>query len=133
MKKAFTLMELLIVLLILGLLSALVLPNIIGKGEEAKSKIVCIQMKNISNAIDMFKIDNGNYPETSEGLLALTKNPNTEKYPKYAKNPYLKNLPKDAWGSEYIYLNENGSFNIISLGADKKEGNDDISLEDCEK
>jgi len=133
MKKGFTLMELLIVLLILGLLSALVLPNIIGKGEEAKSKIVCIQMKNISNALDMFKMDNGAYPTTTEGLKALIKNPNSEKYPKYAKTPYLKKLPKDSWGSEYIYTNENGKFNLISLGADKKEGNDDISLASCEK
>ena len=71
MKKAFSLMELMVVIVILGLLAAFVLPSLTGKGEEAKAKIVCIQMKSISQSLKMFKIDNSVYPSTEEGLNLL--------------------------------------------------------------
>jgi len=133
MKKAFSLIELLIVLLIMGLLAGLVLPNLIGKGEEAKNKIVCIQMKSIANSLDMFKMDNGAYPTTTEGLMALLKNPSKEKYPKYPAKPYMTKLPQDPWGHNYIYINQSPKFDIISLGADGKESKDDIKYSTCEK
>jgi len=139
MKKAFSLMELMIVIIILGLLAALVMPNLIGKGEEAKQKLVCVQMKGISQALKMFKLDNGNYPETEEGLKALIKNPDPEKYTSYSKNGYFEdgNLPKDPWNNNYIYLNNGEKFELISLGADRKEGgkgeNRDIRLSECQK
>jgi len=79
MKKGFTLIELLIVIAILGLLAALVVPNIIGQGERAKEKLVCIQEKSLKNALDSFKVTEGVYPTTEEGLKALIKNPNPEK------------------------------------------------------
>ena len=139
MKKAFSLMELMIVIIILGLLAALVMPNLIGKGEEAKQKLVCVQMKGISQALKMFKLDNGNYPETEEGLKALINNPDTEKYTSYSKNGYFEdgNLPKDPWNNKYIYINNGERFELISLGADRKEGgkgeNRDIRLSECQK
>jgi len=136
MKKGFTLIELLIVIAILGLLAALVVPNIIGQGEEAKRKLVCIQEKSLKDALDSFKVTEGVYPTTEEGLKALIKNPNPEKYKSYPKNGFLKDgkLPKDPWGNDYIYVN-NGIVDIISLGADGKEGgngeNKDIKLSEC--
>jgi len=136
MKKGFTLIELLIVIAILGLLAALVVPNIIGQGEEAKRKLVCIQEKSLKDALDSFKVTEGVYPTTEEGLKALIKNPNPEKYKSYPKNGFLKDgkLPKDPWGNGYIYVN-NGTVDIISLGADGKEGGDgenkDIKLSEC--
>ena len=139
MKKAFSLMELMIVIIILGLLASLVLPNLIGKSEEAKQKLVCVQMRSIAQALDMFKLDNGNYPDTQEGLKALVKNPDPEKYPNYAAKGYFANgqLPKDPWGHSYIYVKTDDGFNLISLGADGKEGgkneNKDISYEECLK
>jgi len=138
MKKGFTLIELLIVIAILGLLAALVVPNIIGQGERAKEKLVCIQEKSLKNALDSFKITEGVYPTTQEGLKALIENPNPEKYKNYPKGGFLKNgkLPKDPWGNNYIYVNNGGNINIISLGADGKEGgsgeNKDIKLSQCE-
>ena len=133
-RKAFSLLELMIVIVILGLLSALVLPNLLSKAETAKRKLVCIQMKQIQEALKSFKFDNGTYPTTEEGLKALLHNPDPEKYTNYAPGGYLegKTLPKDPWKHPYVYINEDGSINLISLGADGKEGGEgdakDLSL-----
>ncbi len=131
MKKAFSLMELMIVIVILGLLSALVLPNILGKAEDAKAKLACIQMKNIHEALKSYKFDNGVYPSTEEGLQALVQNPDPERFKNYPSSGYFegKNLPRDPWNSRYIYLNQDGEPNIISLGSDGKEGGEDLAAD----
>jgi len=137
MKSAFTLIELLIVIAILGLLAALVVPNIIGQGEQAKQKLVCVQEKSLKDSLDSFKVSEGNYPTTQEGLEALIKNPNPQKYRSYPNGGFLGNgkLPRDSWGGKYIYVNNDGKIDIISLGADSKEGgtgeNKDIRLSEC--
>jgi len=124
MRKAFTLMELMIVIIILGLLAALVMPNLVGKGEQAKRKLVCVQMKTLSESVKMFKMEQGSYPTTEQGLKALIQNPDPEKYKNYPKGGYLdgKKVPKDPWGGEYIYIKKDDGFDLVSLGADKKEG-----------
>ena len=138
MRKGFTLLEIMIVVVILGLLAALVVPNLIGQGEQAKEKLVCVQMKSLKNALDNFKVNEGRYPTTEEGLKALIKNPDTQKYKNYPQGGFLgsKKLPKDPWGNDYIYVNKNGEIDIISLGADGKEGgskeNRDIRLSQCQ-
>ena len=138
MRKGFSLIELMIVIVILGLLASIVMPSLTKRGEEAKRKLACVQMKSIYNgALDMFKIDNGVYPSTEEGLKALTKNPDPQKYPNYSKSGYFKDnkLPKDSWGNNFIYINDDGKIQLISLGADKKEGGKgetaDIKLSEC--
>jgi general secretion pathway protein G len=138
MKKAFSLIELMIVIVILGLLAAMVMPSLTGKGEEAKRNLVCVQMKSIYNgALDMFKVNNSMYPTTSEGLEVLVKNPDPQKYSNYSSSGYFKDnkLPKDSWGNDFIYINEGGHVEIISLGADKKEGGEDeakdIKMSEC--
>ena len=137
-KKAFSLIELMIVIVILGLLAAMVMPSLTGKGEEAKRNLVCVQMKSIYNgALDMFKINNSMYPSTEEGLSTLVENPDEEKYPSYSTSGYFKDskMPKDSWGNEFIYLNVEGSIELISLGADRKEGGEgdksDIRMSEC--
>ncbi len=137
-RNGFTLIELMIVIVILGLLAAMVMPSLTGKGEEAKRNLVCVQMKSIYNgSLDMFKVNNSVYPSTAEGLEALTKNPDPEFYTNYSTSGYFKDskLPKDSWGSNFIYVNDGGSIELISLGADKKEGGEneaaDIKLSDC--
>ena len=138
MKKAFTLIEIMIVVVILGLLASLVVPNIIGQGERAKQKLVCVQMKSLKNALDSFKIEEGRYPTTQEGLNTLITNLDTSKYKNYPKGGFLGSdkLPKDPWGNNYIYVNNNGIIDIISLGADSKEGgkgeNKDIRFSKCQ-
>jgi len=117
-KKAFTLMELMVVIIILGLLAAFVLPALTGKGEEAKRKIVCIQMKSVGQALKMYKIDNSAYPSTSDGLASV----------KFDEGK----LPKDSWGNDFIYTSSDDSFELISFGANKKEGGgDDIYYSKC--
>ena len=111
MRKAFSLMELMVVIIIMGLLASIVLPNLIGKSDDAKQKLICVQMKSIAQAVKMYKIDNSNYPSTEEGLPV-----------KYFEN---NKLPKDSWGNGYIYTLDENNFDIISRGGDKKEGTDD--------
>jgi len=125
-RKAFSLIELMIVIVILGLLAAMVMPSLTGKGEEAKKNLVCVQMKSIYNgALDMYKVDNSLYPSTEEGLEILS------------EKGYFKDgkLPKDSWGNSFIYLNNGGSVELVSLGADKKEGGEDsasdIKMSEC--
>ena len=115
MKKAFSLMELMVVIVILGLLAAFVLPNLTGKSEEAKQKISCVQMKSIGQALKMYKIDNSVYPSTEEGLAILS------------QKGYFEDgkIPKDPWNTEYIYTATDDNFEIISLGVDRKEGGGD--------
>jgi len=136
-RNGFSLMELMIVIIILGLLASLVLPNLMGKGEEAKRKLVCVQMKGVGETLKMFRLDNSVYPTTEEGLQALITNPSEEDYPSYAQNAYLEgtNIPKDSWKSEFIYINKGDSFDLISLGSDRKEGGEkdakDIRFSEC--
>ena len=138
MRKGFTLLEIMIVVVILGLLAALVVPNLIGQGEQAKEKLTCVQMKSLKNALDSFKVQEGRYPSTEEGLKALIKNPDPKKYKSYPKGGFLGSdkLPKDPWGNDYIYVNEDSKVDIISLGADGKEGgsgeNRDLKLSECQ-
>ncbi|MBD3841661.1 MAG: type II secretion system major pseudopilin GspG [Campylobacterales bacterium] len=122
LKKGFSLMELMVVIIILGLLASFVLPSLTGKSEDAKEKLVCVQMKSIAQALKMYKIDHSAYPTTEEGLAHL------------ASNKYFEDSkpPKDSWGTDYIYTSAEDGFEIISLGANKKEGgNDDIYYSKC--
>ncbi len=117
-------MELMVVIIILGLLAAFVLPNLTGKSEEAKAKIVCVQMKSVAQALKLYKLDNSSYPSTEEGLNILVE----KKYFEDGK------LPKDTWNNEFVYIQNDNSFDLVSFGADKKEGtNDDIYYSKCNK
>ncbi len=128
-KNAFSLMELLIVILILGLLASLILPNLMGKAGNAKRDITCIQMNTISQTLKMYKLDNGMYPDG--GLKALLGSDSSNGY--FSDNK----LPQDSWKNDYIYTKSGESFDIISLGADKKEGGEgesaDIKFSLCGK
>ena len=137
MRKAFSLIELMIVIVILGLLASMVMPNLMGKADDAKRKLVCVQMESIHEALKMFKLDNGVYPSTEEGLGALLNNPEPELYTNYASSGYLegKKLPRDSWNGLFVYLNKEGSVELISFAADRKEGGEgegaDIRFSEC--
>jgi general secretion pathway protein G len=121
-KKGFSLIELLVVILILGLLVGLVAPKVIGQGTQAQIKLTCTQMGSIKEALKMFKLDNGKYPDTDEGIEALITNPDADKYPNYSGAPYLEKNPKDPWGKPFTYIKSDKDFKIISLGPDRAEG-----------
>jgi len=136
MKKGFSLIEIMIVIIILGLLAGLVLPNLLGQGEQAKRKIVCIQMQSVKDALKNFKLQNGLYPSTEEGIKALVSNPDEEKYKSYPNGGFLDGKePVDPWKNPYIYTNDESEIDILSLGADGKEGGSgeaaDISMSGC--
>lgn len=124
MKRSFSLIELMVVIIILGMLAAFVLPNLTGKSEDAKKKISCVQMKSIGQALKMYKIDNSNYPTTEEKLDILA----TKKY--FEDN----RIPKDPWNNDYIYTSDDEMFELVSLGGDSKEGgSDDIYYSKCNR
>ena len=130
-------MELLIVIVILGLLAGLVMPALLGKADKAKQDLACIAMGNIKQALDTFKLDNGTYPDQEKGLMALIKNPDPERFTNYDENGYFEHaqVPKDPWRNEYIYIHSDDGIDIITLGADGKEGgskeNKDLSYVKC--
>ena len=137
LRAGFSLIELLIVIVILGGLVAVVAPGLMDAADEAKRDTVCLKMNDLGKRLDMFKLDNGTYPETEEGFEALLSNPDPDKYPNYRATPYLKELPKDSWKTPFVYINKGSEFELISFAADRKEGgeesNRDILFSECNK
>jgi len=125
-QKGFTLIEVLVVIIILGLIAALVVPRITGRLDEAKVEATKIQMRAIKDALEQYKLDNGTYPTTEQGLKALVKKPDTPPLPSRWR-PYLDQLPQDAWGRDFIYLSPgiNKPFELRSFGPDGKEDTED--------
>jgi len=136
-RRGFSLIELLIVIVILGGLVAVVAPGLMDSADQAKRDTVCLKMNDIGKRLDMFKLDNGVYPDTEEGLQALLSNPDEEKYPNYRAKPYLKKLPKDSWKTPFVYIKKGDDFELVSFAADRKEGgeenNRDIFYSQCNK
>jgi len=124
-RSGFTLIELLVVLVILGLLASLVGPRIMKNLGESKSKTAVLQIEELSTAIDLFKLDAGRYPTTSEGLQALIEAPSGLNS---WNGPYLRKkvIRKDPWGIDYHYVSpgDNEPFDLFSYGADNIKGGD---------
>ena len=127
-KKGFTLIEIMVVVIILGLLAGIVLPKILGREEEAKVSAAKVQIKSFESALDGYKQDNGFYPTTDQGLSALIKKPEVGRIPdKWKEGGYLKpaRIPKDPWGKDYLYFspgNEGREYEIVSYGPDGEQG-----------
>lgn len=122
-QHGFSLIELLIVMIILGLIASLVGPRLFGKLGTAKQKTAKTQIEMLMAALDGYRLDLGRYPSEQEGLAALMQNPGNEKW----EGPYLKkDLPGDPWGNPYRYQNpgQHGEIDIFSYGADGKPGGD---------
>ncbi|MEP7276959.1 MAG: type II secretion system major pseudopilin GspG [Betaproteobacteria bacterium] len=123
--SGMTLIEILVVLVLIGIVLGIVGGNFIGRGEKAKADAAKIEISQIGQALDLFKLEVGRYPTSQEGLQALISAP-----PGVANwnGPYWKKttLPKDPWGNEYRYSSpgQSGAYDIVSLGADGKEGGD---------
>lgn len=124
-NRGFTLIEILVVVVILGILAAIVVPKFLDKPDEARITKVATDIKGIEQALGMFKLDSGFYPTTEQGLAALVSKSTIGRIPaKYPDGGYLKKVPTDPWGSPYVYLapGTHGDFDIISLGADAEVG-----------
>lgn len=121
----FTLIELLVVLVILAVITGLVAPQFLGRGEQAKLDLVQSDLKVIEQQLELYRLDNFSYPSTDQGLEALLQKPGGSPEAKNWKGPYIKRVAKDPWGVPYLYLNLDGAIEIISFGADGKEGGSD--------
>lgn len=120
-QRGFTLIELLVVMVILGLLAALVGPNLFGKVGKGKQSAAKTQIEMLGQALDSFRLDTGRYPNTSEGLNALTSNPGIDKW----DGPYLKKgVPLDPWSKPYQYQSpgQHGEYDLVSYGNDGASG-----------
>jgi general secretion pathway protein G len=119
----FTLIEIMVVIVILGILASLIAPRLIGRTDDAKLLKARMDIANLETALKLYKLDSGVYPDTEQGLEALVKRPESGKIPaKWRAGGYLEkgSVPSDPWGQAYVYLSPgaNGDFDIISYGAD---------------
>jgi len=123
MPHAFTLIEVLVVVAILGILAAIVVPRIMDRPDEAKRVAAKADVGAIVQALKLYRLDNGFYPATDQGLGALVQKPGSQPIPNNWK-PYLDKLPRDPWGGDYQYLNpgQKGEIDVFSLGADRARG-----------
>ena len=124
-ERGFTLIEIMVVVFILGLLITLVAPRILGRTDEARATKAAADIKSIEQALSLYKLDNGGFPTSEQGLQALV-TPPTSGPPARRWNPdgYLDKVPVDPWGSPYVFRSDGNSFVILSYGADGAEGGD---------
>ena len=121
--RGFTLIELMVVLAIIGVLAALIVPNVIGRADDARVTAARTDVGNLMQALKLYKLDNMRYPSPEQGLQALMVRPTTEPVPLNWKS-YLDKLPNDPWGRPYQYMNPGlkGEVDVLSFGADGKAG-----------
>ena len=131
-NHGFTLIELMVVIVILGILVSFIAPRLMGRPDEAKQVKARVQIESLETAIKLYKLDSGIYPATEQGLQALVEQPQTGTLPKkWRKGGYLEKgrVPKDPWGNEFVYLSPgvHGDYDIISYGADGVPGGEEFN------
>lgn len=135
-ERGFTLIEVMVVIVILGILATLIVPRIMGRPEEARQMKAAMDIQSIGQALDMYRLDNLTYPSTEQGLQALVEKPEIDPLPRaWRKDGYLQKLPKDPWSGSYIYLSPglHGSYDLISYGPDREPGGEnDVESWDIE-
>ena len=134
-SAGFTLIEILVVIVILGILGSVVVPQLLSRPDTARVQAAQTDIRTISAALDVYRLDNFNYPSSEQGLEALVAKPAGFPEPKnWNPDGYVKKLPTDPWGSPYIYERFDSQVNLYSLGADGTEGGEgtaaDIRLQD---
>lgn len=129
-SAGFSLLEIMVVIAIIGLIASLILPNVIGAGEQADKQKARTDIVSLENALSQYRLDNGQYPTTEQGLEALLREPQVDPRPRnYRRNGYINRLPLDPWNQEYLLLSpgEFGDVDVFSAGPDKTPGTaDDI-------
>ena len=128
-QKGFTLIEIMVVVVILGILAAAIVPNIMSRPEQARIEKARHDISSLEAALNIYKLDNYHYPSTDQGLEALVSKPSGSPQPRnYKNNGYIKKLNKDPWGNPYLYLypGTHGELDIYSLGPDGQPSEDDI-------
>lgn len=128
--RGFTLIEVMVVIVILGVLASLVIPRIMSRPDEARVVAARQDIASITQALKLYKLDNRHYPSSAQGLQALVQRPTVAPVPGNWK-PYLERLPADPWGTQYQYLNPGlrGDIDVMSLGADGRPGGSDFDAD----
>lgn len=131
-SAGFTFIEIMVVVAILAILAALVVPRIMGRTDDAKRTAAKVQIRNIEGALQLYKLDNGVYPSSEQGLKALIEKPSVGVVPKKWKvGGYLPKLPEDPWGNSYKYVSPSpkGDYEITSLGTDGEVGGEGVNAD----
>ncbi|GIU19408.1 type II secretion system protein GspG [Shewanella colwelliana] len=127
-QKGFTLLEVMVVIVILGILASMVVPNLMGNKDKADQQKAVSDIVALENALDMYRLDNSIYPTTEQGLEALVQKPTISPEPRnYREDGYVKRLPQDPWRNDYLLLSpgEQGKIDIFSAGPDGQPGTED--------
>lgn len=131
-QKGFTLIEIMVVVVIIGLLATLVLPRVLGRQEQAQIEKAKADIQALSSALKLYKLDNYNYPSTQQGLEALRREPGGDPPANnWKQGGYIERLPTDPWGNPYQYLSpgQHGEYDIWSYGSDGKPGGQDAAAD----
>lgn len=131
--QGFTLIEIMVVVVILGILASIVVPKLLDRPDQARITKAQLDIKGLEESLGMFKLDNGFYPTTEQGLNALVSIPSTGRIPaKYPENGYLKKVPLDPWEGNYLYLSpgpHSKDFDLITYGADGEPGGEGVDAD----
>lgn len=125
LQRGFTLIEIMVVVVILGILATIIVPRIMDRPDEARSIAAKNDIRAIMSALNLYRLDNSGYPTTEQGLQALVQKPETGNAPRsWRTGGYLERLPKDPWGADYQYLSPgvHGEVDVFSMGADHQPG-----------
>lgn len=132
-QKGFTLIEVMVVIVILGILAGLIVPKIMSRPDQAKKVKARMQIESIGTALKLYKLDNGAYPTTEQGLQALVEMPSSGNSKNWRKGGYMEKgkVPQDPWGNDFVYLcpGAHDDFDIISYGGDGASGGEDINAD----
>lgn len=128
-ERGFTLIEIMVVVVIIGLLAAIVAPNLIGNIDRAAVTRARADIRTIDNALNLYRLDNFRYPSSDEGLQALVANPGEANAPNWKQ--YLRSVPSDPWNNDYLYASpgRQGDYEIYTFGADGQEGGEGINAD----
>jgi general secretion pathway protein G len=131
-EAGLTLIEMIVVLAIIALIAGLIVPNVIGRPDEARVTVAATDLRTVSAALKMYRLDNGAYPTTEQGLEALAERPTSAPLPRtWPQEGYLGEVPRDPWDRPYVYRSPgtNGGFDLLSLGKDGKPGGEGIDAD----
>ena len=130
-QRGFTLIEIMVVVIIIGLLAAIVAPQVIGRVDDAQIEKAKADIRSIDSAMKFYRLDNFAYPSTEQGIDALVTKPNDPSIRNWKTGGYLDRVPKDPWGNPYLYLNpgNNGEIDVYTLGRDGRPGGEGIDAD----